>query len=79
MLSVPGLIIPLMAFPSQSIVMNIWLRVVLFGPQSPSQVPFKGKPSCASAAPATNAETIRQANANFMTRIYSLLTYPPII
>ena len=52
MLSVPGLIMPLIVFPSQFKMTRMSLLWSLLGPHVPSQDPFRGWPSCAvSGAP----------------------------
>ena len=50
----PGLIVPLMVFPSQVMTIVMCVRCVAPGPQSPDQVPVRGCPSC--AAPGMQAQ-----------------------
>src|SRR6185436_7985639 len=68
MLSVPGLIIPVMALPSQFSTNSTSSPWTLLPDQVPIHDPFKGCPSWATADPPAKATSVR-ASTNVNTRI----------
>src|SRR5882762_7643805 len=77
----PGLMLPVIALPSQFISSTTCVRLSFVGPQSPLHVPFNGCPNCASAGAAVNSATSRPGTRRIATRIelppwgpYSILT-----
>src|SRR5512132_2506227 len=71
MLSCPGLMVPVMAFPFQSSTMNRSLPCTVFPAHVPIHDPFNGWPSCAiTGAPA--AHNADNARATTNVRIFKL-------
>src|SRR5512143_3878302 len=77
MLSVPGLMVPVTALPSQSRIKRMLSPCTLLPVHSPIHEPFRGCPSCASAPPTANAPRTRattNVRNDFMLRLCSTAT-----